>query len=165
MAIYYHRMFCSEHQRLELKQEIIFEDIHIPAGEMFTVVRIIGSGYDVIAEKKGIEFRFLNSEMPEFFHPPRQDDNVVIEEVKNISNKTAFGKILAEQNIVMFTSDLEIRDVITIAKGTRYYFQKDGDYFNLFAPSDFHKELRLSRAEMREYCMPLEMPVEVEELV
>ena len=183
MAIYFPKLFCEVGQRLKLKKEIIFNSgKSLSVGDICIVVNLIGYGFDIVSEKEMIEFRILNSKMPEFFNkygkqPKESARKLIARQVAAIvSPKGSVTKIVVmeEENenskkilydVLMFTKDFTIKDILTIRHGERFYFEEVKGYYDLYDVKDGWRLLRMKEKEVEEFCQLQPSPVEVEEPV
>lgn len=171
MAIYFPELFCEIGDELILKKDIVFDDVTLSKDLIYTVENIIGYGID-LKGPLGEEFRIMNSQMDNYFYTPDVTKAIISEiisetlggeiEKPDIIKKIAKdlgGKHKSKKQantsyfeVVMFTRKFEIKNVITIETGTRFFFEIDEGFFNLFDVNNHRKVLRLNQKEMNEYC-------------
>lgn len=173
MAIYFPKLFCVKGQRLKLKKDIVLPSgKNLFEGDICFVEDIIGYGFDIVSEKKQIEFRVINSNMNEYFY--KYDEiNVshipkigIVALVDELTGKTQQVEIVPKfRDVLMFTKDFTIKDIVTIRHGERFYFKEDNGYFDLFDVNDGWRILRMKEKEVQHFCQLQTSPAEIEEPV
>lgn len=146
-------------QKLVLKTELKFDDIIIPVGETCVVEDIIGYGFD-IKSSESVEFRIMNSVMGNYFNSPVISSFDEGHRVSGRREAELIEYMLWNQNLIMFTSDFEIKNVVVIRTGERFYYYVDGANHNLYDPIDMRQEIRMGENEIEKYCQLQKASVE-----
>ena len=153
MAIYLPPYFCGEDAQLKLKTDLIWQDLHIPCGELCLVEDLIGYTYVIspISSQGKIKHRMKNSIMANYFEIIEKGN-----EPWNEENKTAIQKGAPKSKMVKDIKIYISRDeVIMIDKGKTYYcLKKENDreiYWELIEENTFETTLKVKDKEYREY--------------
>lgn len=147
MAIYYPPQNCQPQEILVLKRNLVLGPYTIlQKNESCIVLNVKGYGIDFFNEKNKVEFRLMNSDVSKYFKKYKV--------AKTNNYKGDKNKL----EILTFTENLEIKNVITVKAGKMYYYEKDRDYYNLYDLNKLEKRLRISSEEFKKYCRGHQSP-------
>jgi hypothetical protein len=152
MAIYFPPLFCGIGTTLKAIKyfKIEFEDgetLTVSVGDKCVVEEIVGYGYNIKKDSNDIEFRILNSSMPEYFN--------IIDKVDPEPCLDMFDLKNQEIDVITLQNNFEIRNLVTISKGQQFSHiidrRSDGIFHDLFSLDLKNKILRMSDNEFQKY--------------
>jgi hypothetical protein len=152
MAIYFPSLFCNKDATLKSRRNIqiqVEDGSHqlILAGKECVVEDIIGYCYNIREVGHGYLIRIMNSSMVEYFEIIKNSE--VINDIKDFD----FDK--NNIHIVILHKDFEIKEVVKIKKGEKFFHLIDNNqdtiFHELFSVDSKKKTLRMKDSEFAEY--------------